>query len=88
MNATGPFTHLEIVVTSARIEEHSDVLTAMHALDGRVIIVTGAAQGIGQAAADLLLALGAAVVVVDVNQPALEAWRGLANEFLASRLSF
>lgn len=49
-------------------------VAARHTLDGQVVIVTGAAQGIGQATADLLLELGASAVVVDVNQEALEAW--------------
>jgi len=37
------------------------------ALDGKVAIVTGAAQGIGAAYAERLAALGAAVVVADLN---------------------
>ena len=39
----------------------------MGKLEGRVAIVTGAAQGIGKAIADKLAAEGASVVVADVN---------------------
>jgi 3-oxoacyl-[acyl-carrier protein] reductase len=37
-------------------------------LEGRVIMVTGAGQGIGQAVAELAVSLGAKVVLVDVKQ--------------------
>lgn len=43
-------------------------------LDGRVVIVTGAAQGIGRGIAETCLALGASVVAVDRDQDALKAW--------------
>jgi 3-oxoacyl-[acyl-carrier protein] reductase len=43
-------------------------------LAGRTIIVTGAAQGIGQAVAQLSHNLGASVVAVDMNGDALAAW--------------
>lgn len=42
-------------------------------LDGRTIIVTGAAQGIGRAICELALDLGAEVVGVDLNQEGLDA---------------
>ena len=42
----------------------------MAALDGKVAIVTGGAQGIGRAIADGLAREGAAVVVADLNPPA------------------
>jgi pyridoxal 4-dehydrogenase len=45
----------------------------MGKLEGRVAIVTGAAQGIGKAIADKLAAEGASVVVADVNGAAAEA---------------
>jgi NAD(P)-dependent dehydrogenase (short-subunit alcohol dehydrogenase family) len=41
----------------------------MPALEGKVAIVTGAAQGIGKAIADALAAEGAEVVVADLNPP-------------------
>lgn len=39
----------------------------------RTVIVTGAAQGIGRAVADLVVALGGNVVIADMNGDALEA---------------
>jgi pyridoxal 4-dehydrogenase len=45
----------------------------MGKLDGRVAIVTGAAQGIGKAIADKLAEEGAKVVVADVNGAGAEA---------------
>ncbi|MFN8111423.1 MAG: SDR family NAD(P)-dependent oxidoreductase [Thermoleophilia bacterium] len=45
----------------------------MGKMDGRVAIVTGAAQGIGKAVADKLAAEGATVVVADLNGAGAEA---------------
>ena len=44
----------------------------MGILDGKVAIVTGAGQGVGRCHAELLAAEGAAVVVNDINDGALE----------------
>jgi len=44
-------------------------------LEGKSIIVTGAAQGIGRAIADLALSMGATVTVVDLNRDALAAFQ-------------
>jgi NAD(P)-dependent dehydrogenase (short-subunit alcohol dehydrogenase family) len=50
-------------------------------LDGKVAIVTGAAQGIGQASAKALAAAGAKVVIVDVNA---EGAKTAADEITAA----
>jgi 3-oxoacyl-[acyl-carrier protein] reductase len=42
-------------------------------LDGRVCLITGAAQGIGRAFASHLIKEGAAVVVADINADAIDA---------------
>lgn len=42
-------------------------------LEGSTIVVTGAAQGIGQATAELAYGLGASVVLIDMNADALHA---------------
>ena len=42
-------------------------------MEGRTLLVTGAAQGIGKSIVDLALALGARVVAVDLNISTLEA---------------
>ena len=43
-------------------------------LEGKTIVVTGAAQGIGQAVASLAIGLGARVVGVDLNGDKLNAF--------------
>jgi pyridoxal 4-dehydrogenase len=56
----------------------------MGKLDGRVAIVTGGAQGIGQAIAEKLSEEGASVVVADLNEEgAQQTVDGLAGEGLA-----
>ncbi len=49
-------------------------------LENKSIMVTGAAQGIGRAIADLALTLGATVTAVDLNAGALEAFRDQAGK--------
>ena len=48
-------------------------------LDKKTIIVTGAAQGIGQAIANLAISLGARVVGVDLNGDKLHAFAATTN---------
>ena len=50
-------------------------------LDGRVALVTGAAQGIGFATASLLAARGARVMLVDINESELHAARASLQDF-------
>src|SRR5580658_1093 len=51
-----------------------------HDFSGKVAIVTGAAQGIGEAYARALAAAGAAVVVADINA---EAGQGVVRQIRA-----
>lgn len=46
--------------------------------EGRVVLVTGAASGIGKACVDAFLAQGAAVVALDINPQVQEQWRSPA----------
>lgn len=60
-------------------------------LAGEVAIVTGAASGIGRAAAELLLAQGTAVVGIDLNPEVAttfsnEAWRGVVGDVAATEI--
>jgi 3-oxoacyl-[acyl-carrier protein] reductase len=48
-------------------------------LESKTIVVTGAAQGIGQAIANLAIALGARVVGVDLNGERLNAFAAATN---------
>src|SRR5690606_2371826 len=52
-------------------------------LDGETIVITGAAQGIGKAVADLAYNLGASVVLIDLQDEALQA---AARDYVAERV--
>jgi 3-oxoacyl-[acyl-carrier protein] reductase len=54
--------------------------TSQFSLKGKSIIVTGAAQGIGRAIAELALELGALVTVVDVNGDPLRSFAESAGK--------
>src|SRR5260370_5816481 len=49
-------------------------MRAVMSLEGKTCVVTGAAQGIGQAVASLAIGLGARVVGVDLNGDKLNAF--------------
>ena len=51
-------------------------------LEGKTIVVTGAAQGIGQAITSLAIALGARVIGVDLNGDKLDAFAATTNRKL------
>ncbi len=48
-------------------------------LEGKTIVVTGAAQGIGQAVANLAIALGGRVIAIDLNGDKLHAFAATTN---------
>lgn len=48
-------------------------MSELVSLQGRTVVVTGAAQGIGRAVVDLVLQLGGSAVAVDLNGEALNA---------------
>ena len=48
-------------------------------LEGKTIVVTGAAQGIGQAISSLAIDLGARVIGVDLNGNKLDAFAAKTN---------
>ena len=68
-------------------------MTMTETLVGRVVIITGAASGIGRACARVLAIDGCRLVLVDVNHAALDDLRGelfalpTPPELLALRLS-
>jgi 3-oxoacyl-[acyl-carrier protein] reductase len=51
-------------------------------LEGKTIVVTGAAQGIGQAVANLAIALGARVIGIDINGDKLNTLAAKTNGLL------
>ncbi len=53
-----------------------------NSLHGKVAAVTGGASGIGRASAEAMLALGARVVVIDRDEPALAAMRATHGDSL------
>jgi NAD(P)-dependent dehydrogenase (short-subunit alcohol dehydrogenase family) len=50
-------------------------------LAGKTAVITGAANGMGEAAVKLFAAEGARVLAVDVDADALAKWRGAANVY-------
>ena len=53
--------------------DHADLSLTPYSLEGRAAVVTGAASGIGRATAELFAAVGAHVVVSDIDVPGAEA---------------
>ena len=56
-------------------QEQETHMQNLGTLEGKVIVVTGAGQGIGRALAGLIADLGGAVVAVDLNGEELPIFR-------------
>jgi len=57
-----------------------------HLLDGKVIIITGAGRGIGQAMATVFAENGAIVYANDVREGSVEEWCGCVNQNAAGEV--
>ncbi len=76
--------HSAAWLTNPKKDTHMRTTSPSWGLEGKVSLITGAAQGIGQACARLFAAQGAHVVLADIQDPAGQA---LAQELQAQGLS-
>lgn len=53
-----------------------------HGLEGKTVLITAAAQGIGRATAERFISLGAKVIATDINMDALSTLEGAARHKL------
>lgn len=53
-----------------------------HGLEGKTVLITAAAQGIGRATAERFIALGSKVIATDVNMDALSSLKGATTRKL------
>lgn len=53
-----------------------------HGLEGKTVVITAAAQGIGRASAERFLGLGARVIATDINEAALASLEGAETHVL------
>lgn len=60
-------------------------MAASHLLDGKTVVVTGAARGLGAAIAASCVGHGARVVVTDVSEPELEATAAALGDAAVAR---
>ena len=58
------------------------------ALDGRVVAITGAARGIGEAAARAIAAEGASLILIDADSDALERVHSMPRQGVATTFAF
>jgi 2-hydroxycyclohexanecarboxyl-CoA dehydrogenase len=61
----------------APILDHDSTQLALQGFDGRVALVTGGARGIGRRVVETLLALGAGVAALDLDQPDIPGALGI-----------
>lgn len=53
-----------------------------HGLEGKTVLITAAAQGIGRASAERFISLGARVIATDINEAALSTLEGAEKHVL------
>jgi len=66
-----------------------DMLNKMFSLNGKVVVVTGGAQGIGKAVSERMAAVGADIVIIDRQaEKAQETADAIAKEFNCRTIAF